>query len=304
MSIKTILVPFSGDSDTPALKAALSVAKHLQAHIAGLHVEAKLESVRPVPAVSGMGQGAFGMATMGRELAMADQMTTSVRQRDQAAQAIKAGFLILCREWEVPVLEEPAPEDEPVLPSVSYRRETGDLPRIVSEHGQTCDLVVTESASVSRDAKPARAMIDSALLHCGRPVLLAPSKPPESLGGRVVVAWNDSPQCWRALSAALPFLAKANDVVLFHAGEDRAEWLAEEKAANYLAWHGVRAKVEQHDPGPAGVADYLMSQCGERQAGLMVMGAYSHSRWRERLLGGVTLKVLSNAAATPVLMVH
>jgi nucleotide-binding universal stress UspA family protein len=47
-----------------------------------------------------------------------------------------------------------------------------------------------------------------------------------------------------------------------------------------------------------------MSECGERQVGLMVMGAYSHSPLREKLLGGVTLSMLSNSAATPVLMMH
>jgi len=34
------------------------------------------------------------------------------------------------------------------------------------------------------------------------------------------------------------------------------------------------------------------------------MGAYSHSRLREMLLGGPTRHVLNSAAATPVLMAH
>jgi nucleotide-binding universal stress UspA family protein len=37
---------------------------------------------------------------------------------------------------------------------------------------------------------------------------------------------------------------------------------------------------------------------------LLVMGAYSHSRLREMLLGGATHHVLKNAASRPVLMAH
>jgi nucleotide-binding universal stress UspA family protein len=37
---------------------------------------------------------------------------------------------------------------------------------------------------------------------------------------------------------------------------------------------------------------------------MLVIGAYSHSRMRELLLGGVTRHALSNVAATPVFMAH
>jgi nucleotide-binding universal stress UspA family protein len=40
-----------------------------------------------------------------------------------------------------------------------------------------------------------------------------------------------------------------------------------------------------------------------RLEGLLVMGAFSHWRWQERLLGGVTDYVLREAS-TPVLMMH
>jgi nucleotide-binding universal stress UspA family protein len=36
----------------------------------------------------------------------------------------------------------------------------------------------------------------------------------------------------------------------------------------------------------------------------MVMGAYSHSRLREMILGGATRHILAHASARPVLMAH
>jgi nucleotide-binding universal stress UspA family protein len=47
----------------------------------------------------------------------------------------------------------------------------------------------------------------------------------------------------------------------------------------------------------------LLQSAQEAGANLMVMGAYTHSRLRELVFGGVTYEVLS-AADMPVLMAH
>jgi nucleotide-binding universal stress UspA family protein len=308
MSIRTILTPFSGDSDIPAMKMALAVAGDFGAHVAGLHVEAEQRFATPAvpaPELAHMGAGAFGMSAA-RHIAAADPYAEATRARDAAAAASKAHFEQLCREHGVTLLEarDSGKAAEHPLPSASYHRETGTLEHAIGQHAHRYDLVVAESASVSKAGKAVQGAIETALLKAGRPVLLAPMQPPEHLDGRVMVAWNDSPQCWHALFIALPFLSRASEVVLFNAGSDRRERAAEEKAAEYLAWHGIEAKLAQHEPVTGDVAGYLMSECGERQVGLMVMGAYSHSPLREKLLGGVTLSMLSNSAATPVLMMH
>lgn len=311
MSIRTILTPFTKDSDTPAVRMALALAKDLEAHVDGLYVEAPQRSV-PVaahaPAMSAVGVGGYGTASVGSTgSAMPDPAAEAVRARDQWASTAKAHFQQLCQKHELRYLDPDQPEqsaDHP-RPSASCRRETGSMAEIIGRHAHAYDLMVTESAAVAPEARPARTAIDAALLQAGRPVLLAPMQPPEQLDGRVLIAWDDSPQCWHALSTALPFMTRAKEVVLFHAGKDGwAERQAEEKAADYLAWHGIQAEVARHEPGEVGVADYLMSQCNERQVGLMVMGAYSHSPLRERILGGVTFSMLTRSAATPVLMMH
>jgi nucleotide-binding universal stress UspA family protein len=311
MSIRTILAPFTEDSDTPAVRMALAVARDLQSHVVGMYLEAPEQLAVAMPRgpamAAGLGAGSFGMSTVRTELAsIPDPIAELTRSRDQQAATVKAHFEQLCWEHEVPFLDADKPEhwSEHPLPSASYRRESGAPAQIIGQHAHAYDLLVAESASVAKAGKSALSAIETALLRAGRPVMLAPTQPPAHLDGRVLVAWNDSPQCWHALSTALPFMAKAKQVLLFHAGNDRLERLAEQKAAEYLAWHGIAAEVMQHEPGPTGVADYLMSQCGERQVGLMVMGAYSHSPLREKLLGGVTLTVLTNSAATPVLMMH
>lgn len=311
MSIRTILTPFANDADIPAVHMALSIAGDLGAHLDAVHVE---PPARYVPAadraaaVSGMGKGPFAVSSPGAEPAtVPDTTAETTRLRDEASALAKASFQQLCATHGVRFLD---PDDaagqgaDHPLPSASYRREAGPVAEVIGRHAHAYDLMVAESASVAKESKAARAAIETALLQAGRPVLLAPSRPPEHLDGPVLVAWNDSPQCWHALSTALPFMTNAKEVVLFHAGKGLADRSAEERAADYLAWHGIHAEVVQQEPGPVGVADYLMSQCSERQVGLLVMGAYSHSPLRERLFGGVTVTVLSNVAATPVLMMH
>ena len=56
-------------------------------------------------------------------------------------------------------------------------------------------------------------------------------------------------------------------------------------------------------PNGRAVGDVLLDECAREDAGLLVMGAYSHSRVREMLLGGVTRHVLAHAHM-PLLMVH
>ena len=71
----------------------------------------------------------------------------------------------------------------------------------------------------------------------------------------------------------------------------------------HLKAHGVEATVKEVAPDDRTVGQLLLAESGEFGADLMVMGAYSHTRIRELILGGVTRHVLSNAQL-PVLMMH
>ncbi|TIX34673.1 MAG: universal stress protein, partial [Mesorhizobium sp.] len=56
--------------------------------------------------------------------------------------------------------------------------------------------------------------IGSLVLGTGRPVLAAASHIEHVMANTVLVAWKDTREARRALTDALPFLAKANDVVI------------------------------------------------------------------------------------------
>jgi nucleotide-binding universal stress UspA family protein len=65
----------------------------------------------------------------------------------------------------------------------------------------------------------------------------------------------------------------------------------------------VPAEVVELSPDHRLVGEVLLEEAGRVNADLVVAGAYSHSRLRELILGGVTRHVLQNAAI-PVLMAH
>ena len=75
------------------------------------------------------------------------------------------------------------------------------------------------------------------------------------------------------------------------------------KVVEYLAWHGVRADLLPAARKQTNVGAQLLSEAAAINAGLLVMGAYTRSRLRRMVFGGVTEHVLTNATI-PAFMVH
>ncbi len=99
----------------------------------------------------------------------------------------------------------------------------------------------------------------------------------------------------------LPWLKQADAVrVLTATGYQRRGPEAHELAA-YLALHEVRTEVVVFPPVQGSVDLGLLQAAAEFGADLLAMGAYSHPRWRQMILGGVTRTVLERAVL-PVLM--
>ena len=135
------------------------------------------------------------------------------------------------------------------------------------------------------------------------PVLaIPPSDTPFDPTGIAALAWDGSAESSVALRASLPLLRKAASVHLIEI-EDRTVRTRSEQGAHYLSRHGIEAHVVRRaaDSGDAGGA--ILTVAEELGAGLLVMGAYGHSRTAEFLLGGATQAILSNSRI-PLLLAH
>jgi nucleotide-binding universal stress UspA family protein len=120
-----------------------------------------------------------------------------------------------------------------------------------------------------------------------------------------MIAWDESPECWHAVSAAIPFLHLAKSVQVVSIDQDAGRRRASQaEVLAYLRCHGIGATARVVAPDLRSAGDALLATAGEHAAGLLVMGAYSHSRLREMLLGGATRHILQNASARPILLRH
>lgn len=153
-----------------------------------------------------------------------------------------------------------------------------------------------------------RSYLEPAIFDTGRPTLILPSgKNARPLTGleNVIVAWDYSREAARALSDAMPILARAKHVhVVSISGEKNLRTTSTFcDLEKYLVAHKVNHVVEQRPLAKGGVAETLTAYARELNADLLVMGAYGHSRFREFVLGGATRGMLSDPAL-PVLVSH
>src|SRR5882762_8607299 len=176
----------------------------------------------------------------------------------------------------------------------------------VTRRAQAADLVVlgqrVPDHSTGLDAP------EDVILACSRPVLVVPfaGRRLDRIGENVLVAWNGSREAGRAVQDALPLLAMSGAVtVLLVDPEEDADIEAAEDLVAHLARHGLRAKTQviRRDLVTLAISDTILTQVAELDADLLVMGAYSHSRLREIVLGGVTRDILRDMNV-PELMAH
>lgn len=141
---------------------------------------------------------------------------------------------------------------------------------------------------------PARALAEMLAVGGAAPCLIVPTNADAATPKRVVVAWNGSSQAKRAIDDAIPLLQRAKAVQLLVLG-DQPEWLemcGPHEMIRRLSRHGVAATLRTAHPGRGEDGGALADACELFDADLLVMGAYSHSRTREALLGGATRAVL------------
>jgi nucleotide-binding universal stress UspA family protein len=176
-------------------------------------------------------------------------------------------------------------------------------------HAHCSDLTLVSQADPGAPGHAdAQALVEQVVLHSARPTLILPYAGSFELPCRkAMVAWDDSREAARALSDALPLLRRAANVDVIAWNEKGAEIDATlrprlDALSKWLMWQGVSAEMRVETTG-IGIADAMLSRAADLSADLIVMGAYGHARWTERVLGGATRGLLASMTA-PVLMSH
>lgn len=171
----------------------------------------------------------------------------------------------------------------------------GSIAGYVAEQLRAADVLITpagESHTMpDRSRNPDLAEL---VLRAGRPVLIAGAAESSLDLGHAVVFWKDTREARRAAEDALPLLKAAERVTVVEiaSSEDLTDARARtQDVVDWLTRHGVAAAARA-EVGANGEAGQLRNVAKEIDAGLVVGGAYGHTRLREWVLGGITRDVL------------
>jgi nucleotide-binding universal stress UspA family protein len=188
-------------------------------------------------------------------------------------------------------------------------RSAMDFPaRFVLAQARYADVVVSGGRSPAFSDAFSLVSPKDLVMQAGRPLLVVPDRIDWLDLRSVLVAWKDTPEARRAVANALPILRKARDVAIIEipeADDDRAAVMTRvSDVAAWLARHGVTATARVPEAaGNESAADQLERIAGDVGAGVIVAGAYGHSRFRELILGGVTQYLVAQTARC-VLLSH
>lgn len=291
MTIKTILAAASGGSASDgAIELACRLARRFGAHLEGFHAK---PDPRDLFTYSGDG---FGMSMSG------EFVDRFIKDADTIATKTKAAFGTAAARHQIAINAKPSQAlPEKIAASAAWREETGYGPTLVARRARFFDLTVLGRSERVVD-QPHTDVVEQTLVNSGRPVLLAPAKPPAEVGETVAIGWNGSAEATRAMVASLPILAGARATSIITVGEKHQESAA--ALIEYLGWQGVTAK-HRHVPAVTGVGpgQQLLSAARDENADLLVMGGYGHMPWREFLFGGATREVVG-ASLLPLLISH
>jgi nucleotide-binding universal stress UspA family protein len=277
MTVNTVLVHVEpGSVSESRLKYAISLAKTFGARLTGLTV------TLPPTEIS--------FAMMGD----AQLFAAAVEAAEESASIAKIQFDRLTVDCGLPAI---------------WRDGNGNPEDVIAAEAGCADIVVL--------GRPDRHDLDGSfytlspanvLMACGRPILIVPAQSPETFQAkRIVLAWKNTPEAARAAHDALPFLVRAEEVMLTEiiepANRSDRYTISIEDMAGHLRAHGVNIMIHKIRGDGADVGALLVRAGAEGKADLIVAGAYGHSRLREWMLGGVTMSLL-NTATGPCLFSH
>ena len=185
--------------------------------------------------------------------------------------------------------------------TASFAVASGSEAEIVAFQARLADLTVVPHPASSKEVSSSEAL-HAVLFDSGQPVLIAPPRTASTtLGMRICLGWNGSAELASAVLAALPWLQRAQTIRILWSEEYQRRGPLAPDLEQYLAMHRLRADRAMFRPVNNVVGAGLLVGANEFDCDLLVMGAYSHSRLRQLILGGVTRYVLEHSNI-PLLM--
>jgi nucleotide-binding universal stress UspA family protein len=286
MPIRKLLLPLTGTAaGEAALTTTLMIARRWNAHVTALHVRVDSRDVAPLA-----GEGLSGAM-------IEEMMSATEKESSDRAHAVRTMFERFVAQQNVRVGETRADDNEA---SASFASVTGREEDLVAQQARLADLTVVPHPEAGEDVSSSDAL-HAVLFDSGRPVLIAPQVAPMSIGTRICIGWNGTAESAAAVLAAIPWMQRAEAVRILASDEYQRRGPAARDLVDYLELHGIHPDIATFRAIDREVGAGLLKAAKDFGTDLISMGAYSHSRLRQLILGGVTRHVLEKSTV-PVMM--
>lgn len=268
------------------LDCALLVARRFGSYIEGLHMRPGQPDI--------IAAGADGFVAAAPDLVASFER--EARERAERARAVFEDFL--ARH------QLPRAVGQPPGAGVcaDWRIESSSGHAAIGSIGRVFDLIVL-GRPLRDSVAPSMAALETALFEAGRPLLIAPPEPPREMGRRVVIAWNCSTETARTVGFAMPFLAQAERITVLTVQRGTVPGPSAAELARNLERHGLNVDWREVPSPDRSPGETVLQQARELGADLLIKGAYTQSRLRQLIFGGVTSHILAEAEL-PVIMAH
>jgi nucleotide-binding universal stress UspA family protein len=280
MSIKTILVYLPSEKNAAAiLDKVVKIASANEAHVIGFHLIPDLPVYGEFPAEIS-DEVIERLQKLGNDVAAAAKSTFEDTMKTSG----------ISHEWRC------------------FTASYGLGAELIAQHGHASDLAVC--GKTDEDISDAwNDFAEVALMRSGRPVLIVPTdgQAPKEIGKHVVIAWNDTREAARAVFDSIDLIREAETVRAVTVIEKEtqrpaAECLGRNLIAS-LGRHGVSASLDVCFASGGVKGEAILSKLLDDGCDLLIMGGYSHSRFREMIFGGVSRDILRDTWV-PTLVSH
>lgn len=289
--IRDILLPLNGIFPIhPMMTTALGVAEKFQAQLSAIFLENSSEQL-----IAFAGEGlATGTVTemMDEALSLKEERLKEIYTIFETLQAQgKHSWHLLTQEPQEKTEKAAAPKAN-VISTFFSLLENGH------HHGfafraRLADISIVPSLEGRKDTDSAE-ILHQLLYESGCPLLVIPPHQVENIGTHIAIAWNGSIESSLTLRASLPWLKQAQKVTILFTEEETLHGPAASCVQDFLALHHIPATLSSFSSEKRNIGAALLQATKKIEADMLVMGASSHSRLRQLILGGNTRYVLEN----------
>ena len=159
-------------------------------------------------------------------------------------------------------------------------------PTAIGIIGRAFDLIVMPQPGPL--PKMPESVFETALFDSGRPVLVVPTGFNGTVGKKILFAWNGSTESARAISLAIPVMSNAESIEVLSVDGAMVPGPSSAEIAESLSRHDLKVTSQHVKPGTRTAGQTIVDTAIAVGADLIVKGAYTQSRLRQMIFGGMT----------------